>query len=107
MRADEQKPDTRRERRTSRLLAAKSIAIKGAKRTSGGGASKAVELTLGGLRRVPSGLRGSQGLLTAAQKSAEAIVGQKKLCRPEGRTEKTLTGRRAERSPQGEKWQGE
>lgn len=75
MRTDEQKPDRRRERRTSRPLTAKSIAIKGAERTSGGGASKAVELTLGDLRRGPQGLEGSARGPDAAQKSAEAIVG--------------------------------
>ena len=84
MRTDEQKPDKRRERGTSWPHTAKSIAIKGAKRTSGGDAWKAVELTLGDLRRVREGLRGSQGTLSAAQKSAEAIVGRTKLGRPEG-----------------------
>ena len=79
MRADEQKPDLRRERGTSPPLEAKSIAIQSAERTSGGGASKAVELTQGDRRRVRGGLRGSRGLLTAASKSAEAIVGAKKL----------------------------
>ena len=51
MRADEQKPDTRRQRRTSGRLIAKSISIKGAKRRSGGCAPKAIELTPGGLLR--------------------------------------------------------
>jgi hypothetical protein len=42
----------------------------------GGCAVKAVELTSGDLRRVPqSGLIGSQGPMTAPQKSAEGIVG--------------------------------
>ena len=108
MRADEQKPDKRRERGTSRPHTAKSIAIKGAKRTSGGSASKAVELTLGDRRRVHRGLRGSQGPLTAAPKSAEAIVGEKKLRgTEEEREEKTLPSRRAERSPPGEKGKGQ
>lgn len=40
MRADGQEPDTRRERRTSRQLTAKSISIKGAGRKSGGCASE-------------------------------------------------------------------
>lgn len=40
-------------RRTSEPLIAKSISIKGAERTSGGGAQKAVGLTSGGLHRVP------------------------------------------------------
>ena len=51
MRADEQKPDTRRQRRTSGQLVAKSISIKDAKRRSGGCAPKAIELTPGGLLR--------------------------------------------------------
>ena len=54
MRVDEQKPDIRRERRTSGQVAAKSISIKDAKRTAGGCARKAVELTPGGLLRVAS-----------------------------------------------------
>ena len=38
---------------------------------------KAVELTSGGLRRVPeTGLREPRGSLTPAQKSAEGIVGR-------------------------------
>jgi hypothetical protein len=52
VRADEQKPDTRRQRRTSGQLVAKSISIKGAKRRSGGCAPKAIELTPGGLSPV-------------------------------------------------------
>ena len=54
---------------------AKSISIKGPGCRSGGCAVKAVSLTSGGLRRVPSGLRESKGALIAAQKSAEGIVG--------------------------------
>src|SRR6266849_4309287 len=49
-RADEQKPDKKRERWTSRHSTAKSISIKGAERKSGGCALTAVELTSGGLR---------------------------------------------------------
>jgi hypothetical protein len=49
MRADEQKPDMSRERRTSSLGTAKSISIKGAERRFGGCAWKAVELTSGDL----------------------------------------------------------
>ena len=52
MRVDEQKPDTRRQRRTSGQLTAKFISIKGAKRRSGGCAQKAAELTPGDLFRV-------------------------------------------------------
>jgi hypothetical protein len=60
VRADGQEPDTRRERRTSGQLTAKSISIKDAKRKSGGCAQKAVELTSGGLRYVlESGLKES------------------------------------------------
>jgi hypothetical protein len=57
-------------------MIAKSTAIKGRGGKSGGHAAKAVGLTLGDLRCVPdSRLRSSQGGLTAAQKSAEGIVG--------------------------------
>jgi len=52
VRADEQEPDTRRQRRTSGQRIAKSISIKGAKRRSGGCAPKAIELTPGDLLRV-------------------------------------------------------
>jgi hypothetical protein len=59
----------------------KSMSIKGQGCKSGRCAVKAVVLTPGGLGRVPdSRLRGSRGPLTAAQESAEAIVGVK----PEG-----------------------
>ncbi len=62
--------------RTSGHSTAKSISIKGAVRKSGGRASKVIELTRGDLRGVPvAGLSGSQGSLTAAQKSAEGILG--------------------------------
>ena len=57
-------------------MIAKSSAIKGRGGKSGGRAVKAVGLTSGGLRCVSdSGLRLSQGDLTAAQKSADGIVG--------------------------------
>ena len=57
-------------------MIAKSTVIKGRGGKSGGRAAKAVGLTSGGLRCVPAtGLRSSQGDLTAAQKSAEGIVG--------------------------------
>src|SRR5216684_8515554 len=79
-RADEQKPDTRRERRTSKPSIAKSISIRGAERKSGGCALTAVELTSGGLRRCRSCPLWSDSRLggeppNAAQKSAEGIVG--------------------------------
>jgi len=75
MRVDEQKPDMRRQCRTSGQLTAKSVSIKGAKRRSGGCAWKAVELTPGDLSCVRNGLRLSRGSLTAGQKSAEGVLG--------------------------------
>ena len=57
-------------------MIAKSTAIKDRGGKSGGRAVKAVGLTSGGLRYVSATrLRSSQGDLTAAQKSAEGIVG--------------------------------
>ena len=57
-------------------MIAKSVVIKGRGGKSDGRAAKAVGLTSGGLRCVSAtGLRSSQGGLTAAQKSAEGIVG--------------------------------
>jgi hypothetical protein len=53
-RVDGQEPATRRSRRTSGLLTAKSISIKDAKRRAGGCARKTVELTPGDLLRVAS-----------------------------------------------------
>ena len=77
MRVDGQKPDIRRERRTSGQLTAKSVSIKGAKRRSGGCAPKAIELTPGDLPGVALGrLRRPRGRLTAGQKSAEGVLGQ-------------------------------
>ena len=84
MRVDGQEPDIRRQRRTSGQRIAKSISIKDAKRRSGNCARKATELTPGGLRRVPrSELREPRGDLTAAQKSAEGILGGAICRRPE------------------------
>ena len=61
--------------RTSGHMTAKSISIKGTGRKSGGRALKVIELTRGDLRRVSlARLRGTS-LLTAAQRSAEGIVG--------------------------------
>ena len=54
MRVDGQKPDIRRQRRTSGQLTAKSISIKDAKRRFGGCARKAVGLTPGDLLGVAS-----------------------------------------------------
>src|SRR5258708_39048626 len=66
----------RRERWTSRPCTAKSAPIKSAKRRHGGCVLKAIELTSGDLCGVSeSRLRGPRGPLTAAQKSAEGVVG--------------------------------
>ena len=63
--------------RTSGRLITKSISIKDQGCRSDRGAGKAIELTWGGLRRVPiSELGEPRGDPTAAQKSAEGIVGQ-------------------------------
>lgn len=73
--ATDRNPIRGRPDRTSGLLTAKSIAIKGRGGRSGACAAKAIELTSGGLRRASAtGLRESQGSLTAAQKSAAGIV---------------------------------
>ena len=78
--------------RTSGPLIAKSISIKGQGCRSGRAAGKATGLTWGGLRRVPSSeLREPQGDLTAAQESAEGIVGQ-----AVGKANEALQGRKAE-----------
>ena len=62
--------------RTSGQLIAKSRSIKDQGCRSGGGAGKAIELTQGGLRHVPTlELREPQGDLTGAQESAEGEVG--------------------------------
>jgi hypothetical protein len=68
-RVDEQKPDRRRERGTSRHLAAKSISIKDAKRKFGDGAQKAAELTWGDLAGKPEVSRGH----TDVGKASEAL----------------------------------
>ncbi len=78
--------------RTSGRLIAKSISIKGQGCRSGRAAGKAIELTWGGLRRVPiSELRKPQGDLTAAQESADGIVGH-----AVGKAIEALQGRKAE-----------
>jgi len=64
-------------------MIAKSTAIKDRGGKSGGRAAKAVDLTSGDLCCVLKGLRLSQGGLTAAQKSAEGIVGGAIRRRPE------------------------
>ena len=64
-------------RQASGRLITKSISIKDQGCRSDRGAGKAIELTWGGLRRVPSSELGKpRGDPTAAQKSAEGIVGQ-------------------------------
>jgi hypothetical protein len=75
VRADEQKPDVRHERWTSRRTTAKSLSVKGAKCISGGCARKAVEITPGGLHRVPKGTKEVGSRMNAVQKSAEGVVG--------------------------------
>lgn len=78
--------------RTSGRLIAKSRSIKGQGCRSGRCAGKAIELTWGGLCRVPiSELRKPQGDLTAAQESAEGIVGH-----AVGKAIEALRGRKAE-----------
>jgi len=75
MRVDGQKPDMRRQCRTSGQRTAKSVSIKGAKRRSGDCAWMAAEITPGDLSCVRNGLRLSKGSLTAGQKSAEGVLG--------------------------------
>ena len=78
--------------RTSGLLIAKSISIKGQGCRSGRGAGKAIELTWGDLRHVPiSELRAPRGALTVAQESADGIVGQ-----DVGKASEALQRRKAE-----------
>jgi hypothetical protein len=78
--------------RTSGQRIAKSISIKGQGCRSGRRAGKAIELTWGGLRRVPiSELRPPRGDLTAAQESADGVVGQ-----AVGKASEALQGRKAE-----------
>jgi hypothetical protein len=78
--------------RTSGRLVTKSISIKGQGCRSDRGAGKAIELTWGGLRRVPiSELREPRGDLIAAQESADGIVGQ-----AVGKASEALQSRNAE-----------
>jgi hypothetical protein len=61
--------------RTSWLLTAKPISIKGTGCKSGGCVRKAVELTSGDLPFVPeSGLRVERSILTGRQKSAAGVL---------------------------------
>ena len=78
--------------RTSGRLITKSVSIKDQGCRSDRGAGKAIELTWGGLRRVPiSELREPRGDLTAAQESADGIVGH-----AVGKASEALQGRKAE-----------
>ena len=66
--------------RTSGLMIAKSISIKGTGCKFGGCARKAVELTSGDLPLVrDTGLRVEQSIPTGRQKSAEGVVGAEAL----------------------------
>jgi hypothetical protein len=66
--------------RTSWLVTAKSISIKGSGCRSGGRVRKAVELTSGDLPSVlDSGLRVERSILTGRQKSAEGVLGTQVL----------------------------
>src|SRR6266849_2458307 len=69
MRVDEQKPDIRRQYRTSGQLTAKSISIKGAKRRFGDCARKVTELTPGDLLRVASARHLSRKLCSSLRRS--------------------------------------
>src|SRR5260370_35679804 len=75
MGVDEQRPDMRRQRGTSRPCSAKSISIKNGKCRSGDCAGKAAGITPGDLFWVAATrLRPPRGGLTAGQKSAEGTV---------------------------------
>ena len=66
--------------RTSWLVTAKSISIKGSGCRSGGRVQKAVELTSGDLPSVlNSGLRVERSIPTWQQKSAEGVLGTQVL----------------------------
>ena len=75
MRVDGQKPDIRRERRTSGQLTAKSVSIKGAKRRFGGCAQKAAELTPGDLVRVASATEAVERRLDRGAEVSRGILG--------------------------------
>ena len=91
MRADGQEPDTRRERRTSGQLTAKSISIKGAERRSGGCARKAVELTSGDLLCVAAATEGA-----ARQPDRAAEVSRGRSRSVVGKASEALRCRKAE-----------
>ena len=84
MRVDEQEPDKRRDRGTSKPCIAKSVSIKDGKRRSGDCAQKAAGITPGDLfcgRHEATGKVERQS--DAEQKSAEGIVAPEKEGRPE------------------------
>ena len=64
--------------RTSGQRVAKSISIKGQSRRSGRCAGKAIELTWGGLRRVP---RGTEGTARGPDRGAEVSRRHSRSCR--------------------------
>ena len=81
VRVDEQKPDIRRQRRTSGQLTAKSISIKGAKRRFGDCARKAAELTPGDLLRVASA---TEAVERQSDHEAEVSIGHIRSSRRQG-----------------------
>jgi hypothetical protein len=104
-RAEEQKPDTRRERRASGRVTAKPLSIKGAKRKSGGCARTAVERTLGRSARGPG--RGTGRPATGGdppgQQAATGRVGEGN----EPGTPEAAQHQRPVRSPEGGKGSGQ
>jgi hypothetical protein len=81
VRVDGQKPDMRRECRTSGQLTAKSISIKGAKRRFGDCARKATELTPGDLLCVATATEAAE---RHPDRGAEVSIGHTRLCRRQG-----------------------
>ena len=80
-RVDGQKPGTRRERRTSGPLTAKSISIKDAKRRPGDCARKAAELTPGDLLCVAAA---TEYAARHSDRRAEVSRGRSRSCRRQG-----------------------
>ena len=76
MRVDGQKPDMRRERRTSGRLTAKSTSIKDAERRSGDCGRKAVELTPGELSCVTSVTEGVERHWHSENRKVEKQIGR-------------------------------
>jgi len=76
-RVDGQKPGTRRERRTSGPLTAKSISIKDAKRRPGDCARKAAELTPGDLLCVAAA---TESAVRRSDRRAEVSRGHSRSC---------------------------